>query len=284
LKKNNQKTTEELNESLQFIRQQVDTCPRIGIILGSGLGVFADNLEEIQKIPTNTIPYYPKSTVEGHAGNLVFGSLFGIPVLAVQGRTHFYEGYPIEKVTYIIRIMAQLGIKILIVTNASGGINIKFKPGDLMLITDQINGMFRNPLIGSLKYGGPRFPDMSDPYAKEFFEIVNAVALKNEINLKRGTLYVSTGPTYETASEIKMISRLGGDAASMSTVPEVIAANQAGLKVIGISCITNMATGISSKPLSHEEVTETADKVRDKFLVLVSGIIKELGERIEHFS
>lgn len=269
--------TPELQESLKYIRAKAKSNPKIAIILGSGLGLFADKLESITKIPTNEIPHFPKSTVEGHAGNLVFGLWNKIPVLAIQGRTHFYEGYSIEKTTYIVRTISNLGIKLLMVTNASGGVNPKFKPGDLMLITDHINGMYRNPLIGPLKYGGPRFPDMSNPYSEEYFNLVENVALENKISIQRGVLYVSTGPTYETAAEIKMISKLGGDSASMSTVPEVIVANQAGLKVIGISCITNMATGISATPLTHEEVTETAEKVREKFILLVSGIIDKVG-------
>jgi purine-nucleoside phosphorylase len=268
----------DLNESLKYIRSRTDSKPKIGIILGSGLGVFADKLDSLQKISTSEIPHYPKSTVEGHAGNFVFGNWKNVPILAIQGRTHFYEGYPIEKVTYVVRIMAALGIKILMVTNASGAVNPDFSPGDLMLITDQINGMFRNPLIGPLKYGGDRFPDMSNPYTSEYFETIEKIAKEKKINLRRGTLYTSTGPTYETAAEVKMIRKLGGDIASMSTVPEVITANQAGLKVIGISCITNLATGIGQEPLSHSEVTETADKVREKFIQLVSGIIEQLGK------
>lgn len=269
--------TNDLKESLDYIQSELNSKPKIAIILGSGLGLFAEKLDSIYKIPTDKIPHYPKSTVEGHAGNLVFGKWKGIDVLVVQGRTHYYEGYPIEKVTYIIRILEKLGVRILIVTNSSGGVNSKLKPGDLMLITDQINGMFRNPLIGPLKYGGQRFPDMSNPYSTQYFDLVDEVAIKNGIPLKKGTLYTSTGPTYETAAEVKMISTLGGDAASMSTVPEVIAANHAGLEVIGLSCITNLATGISDKPLSHAEVTETAEKVREKFILLVSGIIEKIG-------
>jgi purine-nucleoside phosphorylase len=268
-----------LKESIEFVRSKTNSRPNLGIILGSGLGLFADTLESPQKISTSEIPHYPKSTVEGHAGYFVFGSWKDIPVLAIQGRTHYYEGYSIDKVTYVVRIMAELGIKTLIVTNASGGVNPKFSPGDLMLITDQINGMFRNPLIGPLEYGGDRFPYMSEAYASEYFKLIENIAQKKQINIQRGTLYVSTGPTYETAAEVKLIRKLGGDAASMSTVPEVITANQAGIKVIGISCITNLATGIGSEPLSHSEVTETADKVREKFIQLVSGIIEKLGKK-----
>ena len=267
-----------LQESIQYINEQTQLCPGLGIILGSGLGSFADNLENKVKIPTEKIPHYPSSTVEGHHGNLVFGFWGKIPLLAVQGRTHYYEGYSIEKVTYVVRIIAALGIKTLIVTNAAGGINPRFEPGDLMLITDQINNMFHNPLRGPLSYGGPRFPDMSEPFDKKYFDLIESIALENNINLKRGILYVSTGPSYETAAEVKMISKLGGDAASMSTAPEVIVAKQEGLEVIGLTCITNRATGISETPLSHEEVTETAKLVQEKFLKLLSGIILYLGK------
>ena len=269
-----------LNESITYINSKTKIKPALGIILGSGLGVFADMLDSKVKISSSNIPHYPKSTVEGHAGNFVFGKWKNSPILAIQGRTHYYEGYSIEKVTYVVRIMAAMGVKALIVTNASGGINPNYLPGDLMLITDHINGMFRNPLIGPLKYGGERFPDMSNPYASEYFEMIEKIAKDKNITLHKGTLYTSTGPTYETAAEVRMIRDLGGDIASMSTVPEVIVANHAGLKVIGISCITNLATGIGSEPLSHAEVTETADKVREKFIQLVSGIVEQISTQL----
>jgi purine-nucleoside phosphorylase len=268
----------EIQNSMEYLQGQGDFKPRLAIILGSGLGSFADMLDSKLKIAAENIPHYPVSTVEGHQGFLVFGSWKNIPLLAVQGRTHYYEGYSIEKITYIVRIIAALGIKTLIVTNAGGAVNPKFIPGDLMLITDHINNMFRNPLHGPLKYGGARFPDMSEPYAAKYFDIIESVAKENEIILKRGVLCVSTGPTYETAAEIKMIATAGGDAASMSTVPEVIVARQAGIEVIGISCITNLATGISDTPLSHQEVTKTANLVQKKFLKLISGIILKIGE------
>jgi purine-nucleoside phosphorylase len=268
----------QLQQSIDFIKEKICLEPGIAIILGSGLGSFADELEDKIKISTETIPHYPKSTVEGHFGYLVFGTWKGIPLVAVQGRTHYYEGYPIEKVTYVVRIIANLGVKTLIVTNASGGVNPELEPGDLMLITDQINNMFQNPLRGPLHYGGDRFPDMSNPYSHKYFDIIESVAVENQIELKRGVLYVSTGPSYETAAEVRMIAKLGGDSASMSTVPEVIVANQENLDVIGISCITNHATGISSSPLSHEEVTETAKLVQKKFLTLLSGIIQSIGQ------
>jgi purine-nucleoside phosphorylase len=268
--------TNELNQAIKHIRTKTSSTPEIAVILGSGLGSYADTLKNGIKIETSSIPGYPRSTVEGHHGYLVFGEENSIPLLAVQGRTHAYEGYSLQRVTYVVRIMAELGIKYLIVTNAAGGINSRFHPGDLMLITDQINGFFHNPLRGPLLYGGPRFPDMSNPYSTDCHDAIEQLALKNGITLKRGVLYVSSGPSYESAAEVKMIAKAGGDAASMSTAPEVIVARQAGIKVVGISCITNMATGISTTPLDHDEVTETASLVNKKFLKLVTGIINHL--------
>ncbi len=268
-----------LAEAVEYIRSKTDVAPQMGIILGSGLGSFADTLSDKIKIATEEIPYYPRSTVEGHKGYLVFGYHAGVPILAVQGRTHYYEGYSMKDVTFVVRIMQALGIGFMMVTNASGGINPYFVPGDLMLITDQVNFMFDNPLIGGLDYGEPRFPDMSNPYSSEYFEQIEKIALKRGIHLKRGVLWVSSGPSYETAAEVRMIRQFGGDAASMSTVPEVIAAVHAGIKVIGISCITNYATGISPRKLSHQEVTETANLVKEKFLALVTGVIEELFQQ-----
>jgi purine-nucleoside phosphorylase len=267
----------QLQQTLSYINKNISIRPRIAIILGSGLGSFADRLDNKNKLLADKIPHYPKSTVEGHQGALVFGDWKGIPLLAVQGRTHYYEGYSMDQVTYVVRIMAAMGVTTMIVTNAAGGVNPDFKPGDLMLITDQINNMFQNPLKGPLRYGGQRFPDMSNPFSAKYFDLINDVARQNKINLKYGVLYVSTGPYYETAAEVRMIAKIGGDAASMSTVPEVIVANQENLEVIGISCITNHATGILDSPLSHNDVTETAKLVQKKFLKLLSGIIQRLG-------
>ncbi len=269
-------TNQKLQDAIAHVKTFTGAKPNLGIILGSGLGAFADTLGDTVKIPTAGIPHYPKSTVEGHQGFLVFGRHKNVPVLAVQGRTHYYEGYSMKDVTFVVRIMQALGVKALMVTNAAGGINPRFNPGDLMLITDQVNFLFDNPLIGSLDYGEPRFPDMSDPYSSEYFDLIEQIALQRGVALKRGVLWVSSGPSYETAAEVKMIQKFGGDAASMSTVPEVIAAVHAGMKVIGISCITNYATGISAQKLSHQEVTETADLVKEKFLALVTGIIEEI--------
>lgn len=271
-------TNLEVEESVNFIAQRTRIKAKIAIILGSGLGSFADDLENKTKIPTGKIPHYPQSTVKGHEGYLVFGTHNGQQMIAVQGRTHYYEGYSSEKVTYVVRLLKALGVEILIVTNAAGGLNAMFRPGDLMLITDQINFMFSNPLKGPEKFGPPRFPDMSDPYSGRYWPLVEKVAQNAKIPLKKGVLFASTGPSYETAAEVRMAAKLGADAASMSTVPEGIVANHAGLDLIGISCITNMATGINPQPLSHDEVTQTAEKVKHQFIKLVSGIIEALTQ------
>ena len=267
---------EQVLEAVSFVCQHTDMQPKIAIVLGSGLGPFADTLENSTVIPTEAIPHYPRSTVEGHAGALVFGMHKGVPVMAVKGRTHFYEGYPVEQTTFVVRIMQQLKIPLVLVTNASGSTNLRMPPGSLMLITDQVNFLFQNPLRGPLEFGEPRFPDMSNVYTREYFDLVDQIALGKGIALKRGVLWVSSGPSYETAAEIKMIRRFGGDAVSMSTVPEVIAGAHAGMKVIGISCITNYATGILSRKLTHNEVTETANRVNKQFTSLVSGIIESV--------
>lgn len=269
-----------VDEAVKFLRLQTNIQPKAAIILGSGLGEFADTLDNKIKIPTQTIPHYPKSTVEGHEGFLVFGYHKNVPALAVQGRTHFYEGYDIQQVTFVVRIMQQINIKMLLVTNAAGGVNPQLKPGDLMLITDQINFLFKNPLTGKNEFDGPRFPDMSQIYSPELVTSIEEIALKKELQIRRGVLWVSSGPSYETAAEVKMISKFGGDAASMSTVPEVITAVQSGIKTIGISCITNHATGISADKLSHSEVTTTANQVKEKFLSLVSGIIEDIFKQL----
>jgi len=261
----------ELKEALNFIRSKTDIKPKAALILGSGLGDFADTFKNSVKIPTSKIPNYPQSTVAGHKGFLVFGYHNNIPLLAVQGRTHYYEGYLMNKVSFVVDIINALDIKVLLVTNAAGSTNPRIKPGDLMLITDQVNFLFDSPLRGNHS-----FTDMSNPYSIELENEIEQIALKKGISLKKGVLWTSSGPTYETAAEIKMIHKFGGDAASMSTVPEVIAANTYGIKTIGISCITNFATGISPEKLTHEDVTQTANKVKQIFISLVSAIISDI--------
>jgi purine-nucleoside phosphorylase len=268
----------ELKESVNFIKSKIKASPTIGVILGSGLGSFAGQLSNPTLISSKEIPHYPVSTVEGHEGLLYFGKIDDVNLMVLKGRVHFYEGYSMQQLTYPVRIMAELGIKTLIVTNAAGGINENFKPGDLILITDHINFTLNNPLIGiSGSNEEQRFVDMYQAYHQPHIELAEKVSKKLNIPVQKGVLLVSTGPCYETAAEIRMIKILGGDAGTMSTVPEVIVARQQGINVLGISCITNMATGISDQKLNHHEVTVTANRIKQKFTNLVSGIVKELA-------
>jgi len=268
----------EFTAAAEYIRTQTDASPKLAIILGSGLGPFAEELQNRTEIPTAAIPSYPVSTVSGHAGKLIFGEIAGKSILAQQGRVHAYEGYSLQQVTFPVHLMADLGIETLIVTNAAGGHNRHFQPGDLMLITDHINLMFDNPLIGPNDADrGPRFPDMSQPYDQELMALAQQTALESGIKLRTGVLAALKGPTYETAAEVRMIQRFGGDAGTMSTVPEVIAAAHRGLRVLGISCITNLGTGLSSERLSHDDVTQVAQRVRDKFTRLVREIVIKIA-------
>ena len=267
---------ETAKQSAEYIQSKLKVTPEIGLILGSGLGVLADEIEDAVAIPYSEIPNFPVSTVHGHAGQLVIGQLSGKTVIAMQGRFHHYEGYTMDKVTFPVRVMKLLGVEKLIVTNAAGGVNKGFTPGDLMLITDHIN-MMGNPLIGANdERFGPRFPDMSTAYDKEFQQMARKVAADLNIAIQEGVYLGLTGPTYETPAEIRMIRTLGGDAVGMSTVPEVIVANHSSMRVLGISCITNMAAGILDQPLNHEEVIETTEKVKNTFLLYVKELVKNL--------
>ncbi|WP_026573358.1 purine-nucleoside phosphorylase [Bacillus sp. UNC438CL73TsuS30] len=269
---------EKIQNAAGFLKGKYSKTPKIGLILGSGLGVLADEIAEPVKIPYHEIPDFPVSTVEGHAGQLVFGSLSGAEVVAMQGRFHFYEGYSMDKVTFPVRVMKELGVEMLIVTNAAGGVNESFSPGDLMIITDHINFMGTNPLIGPNDSKlGVRFPDMSEAYTKELRAIAKEIARGLNIKVKEGVYVGFTGPVYETPAEIRMARVLGGDAVGMSTVPEVIVARHGGLKVLGISCITNMASGILDQPLSHDEVIETTEKVKANFLLYIKEIVKRIA-------
>ena len=266
-----------MKETLDYIQTYTDDFkPEIGIVLGSGLGDLADTYCEFA-IPYDKIPGFAKSTVEGHKGQLVFAQINKRNVVMMQGRNHFYEGHSMQDVTYPIKVMKKLGVKTVIITNAAGAINKSFRPGDLMVITDHINLMGTNPLIGTNDPDlGVRFPDMSEVYNKNLIKIVDAAGRLLKIDLKHGVYVATTGPSYETPAEIKMARFMGGDAAGMSTVPEAIVANYCGMKVIGISCISNFATGISSKKLSHEEVIETTEKVKAKFKELVLLLLKNI--------
>ncbi len=266
-----------MQNTVDFIRERIgDFNPEVGIILGSGLGTLADEYCEIS-IPYAEIPGFKASTVSGHKGCLVFAEINGKKVVMMQGRFHFYEGHSMETVVYPIKIMKLLGVKTLFVTNAAGGVNYDFKPSDLMLITDHINFLGTNPLIGlnddSL---GVRFPDMSEVYSKKLIELADNCAEKLGIELQRGVYMALTGPSYETPAEVKMARVLGADAVGMSTVPEAIVANYCGMQVIGISCICNHAAGVSTVGLTHAEVIEAANNAKQKFVSLVLEILKGL--------
>lgn len=268
---------DKINESKEYILTKISRKPQIGMILGSGLGDLADKIENPIYIDYNDIPNFPISTVKGHKGRLVIGDFESKVVVAMQGRFHFYEGYGLEEVTFPIRVMKAIGVETILVTNAAGGVNKDLEPGDLMLISDHINYTGKNPLFGK-NYDelGPRFLDMSKAYDRELIDVAKNTAKDIGINLKEGVYMWFSGPTYETPSEVKLARILGADAVGMSTVPEVIVARHGGIKVLGISCITNMAAGILDKPLNHEEVVETSARVKETFQNLVRGIVKNI--------
>ena len=249
----------------------------IGIILGSGLGDYAEALENAVKLPYSEIPGFPRSTVAGHAGMWCCGTLHGKRVVMMQGRFHYYEGYSMKDVTLPVRVMQKIGVKTLIVTNAAGGVNLGYHPGELMVIGDMFSMTAQNPLIGpNLDAFGPRFPDMSCAFDKELRALAHECANEQGFALREGVYAQMTGPTYETPAEIRMLRTLGADAVGMSTVPEVIVARHGGTRVLGISCITNMAAGILDQPLNHAEVTETANRVKGQFRALLDAVVEKM--------
>lgn len=266
-----------LDSAVKFIEEKIgDFKPEIGIILGSGLGDLADEFCKIS-IPYSEIPGFETSTISGHKSRLVFAEINGKSVVMMQGRFHFYEGHPIQKVVFPVKVMKKIGVKTLIVTNAAGGVSADFKPADLMIITDHINHMGVNPLIGPNDASmGERFPDMSEVYSQEYVELAEKAGKKLGIDLQKGVYIALTGPSYETPAEVKMARILGADAVGMSTVPEAIIASWAGMKVIGLSCICNSAAGVSTVGLSHADVIEAAGLAKEKFKKLVKEIIREL--------
>ena len=265
---------QKLMTCLKSIREKTDFQPEIGLVLGSGLGAFADRIDVRDTVDYSEIEGFPVSTVAGHKGRFVFGYVGEKPVVIMQGRVHYYEGYAMSDVVLPTRLMGMLGIKKLILTNAAGGINTSFSAGDIMMITDHITTAVPSPLIGpNLDELGPRFPDMSEVYNKELQDIIRVAAAKCDIPLKEGVYVQLTGPNYETPAEIRMCRTLGGDAVGMSTACEAMAANHMGIKVCGISCITNMAAGILPQKLDHKEVQETADKVADTIRRLIRAVI-----------
>lgn len=265
------------------LRQKVPGfAPKVGLILGSGLGAFADSLTKSVSIPYADLPDFPRSSVVGHAGKLVLGFHDGtLPVVTMQGRVHSYEGYAPWQVGFPARVLCRLGVKALVVTNAAGGINTGFAVGDLMAITDHLNLSGSNPLVGPNDEAlGPRFPDMSHAYDPGFLDLLRAAAKAEQVALREGVYVSLSGPSYETPAEIRMLRTLGADAVGMSTVPEVIVAAHMGVKVTGISCITNLAAGLSKQKLSHAEVSETADRVKDVFSRLLTRFLSNLGKSL----
>jgi purine-nucleoside phosphorylase len=266
-----------IEESVTEIRRRAPGVPDVAIVLGSGLGDFANRVADPVSIPYGELPHWPVSTVIGHEGRLVLGTLAGKRVAALSGRVHFYEGHDLGTVTFATRVLARSGVKTLILTNAAGGINVRLTPGMLMFIDDHINLMGTNPLVGSNDDRfGPRFPDMSEVYSKRLRAIADEVAAEQALTVGHGVYVALHGPSYETPAEIRFLRKIGADAVGMSTVPEAIVARHMGVDVLGISCITNAAAGVLPKPLNHDEVMEVARRVRGSFAHLLEGIIARI--------
>jgi len=269
--------SKKIKNTADLINKKIDFKIEIALILGSGLGVLAEEIKNKVIIDYKDIPHFPVSTVKGHAGRFVIGQLSGKNVIAMQGRFHYYEGYSLKEITMAVRVMKELGAGKILLTNAAGGINKNFSPGEFMIISDHINLIGDNPLIGkNLDEYGPRFPDMTEAYDRNFIRSAEKAAQKNGILIRKGVYAALSGPSYETPAEIRYLQNIGADAVGMSTVPEVIVARHMNMRVLGISCITNMAAGILSKPLDHKEVVEIAKKVRPQFLKLMKEIIKNI--------
>lgn len=270
---------DKLRACYDYCRMRTDFQPKVALVLGSGLGAFADEITIAETIDYSELEGFPQSTVAGHRGRFVFGYVERVPVVIMQGRVHYYEGYSMQDVVLPIRLMKMLGAEILFLTNAAGGICREFEPGTLMLLTDQIASFVPSPLIGeNMDTLGPRFPDMSEIYQKELRRVILQQAEKLHIPMKQGIYLQFTGPAYETPAEVRMAERLGADACGMSTACEAVVANHMGMKVCGISCITNMACGITDKPLSHTEVQEVADRIAGQFRMLVYNCVAEFGK------
>ena len=270
---------EKLQETVAFVRQQTASRPTVGVILGSGLGQLVERMEDATAIEYRDVPHFPAPTVAGHAGRMVLGRIGKVDVVAMQGRFHYYEGHDMRTVAYPTAFMKHFGVRTLIVSNSAGGINREFSPGDLMLITDHINLFATNPLIGlNDERLGPRFPDMTEAYSPRLIDIADSAAGDMGLKFRRGVYAGLSGPCYETAAEIRYLAHGGADAVGMSTVPEVIAARYLGLEVLGISCITNMATGIATVRHAHEEVVRIANEASERFCAVVAATIEKLGE------
>jgi purine-nucleoside phosphorylase len=266
------------NDAEKYIRQHCSLQPQIALVLGSGLGSFASELAEPTVMPYAQIPHFPLTGAEGHAGNLVIGKIGEVPVVAMQGRVHLYEGYSLQRVTFPMRVFAKMGVKAALLTNAAGGISTRLKQGCLVVLKDHINLQGSNPLIGpNVAQFGPRFPDMTEAYAKDYRAMAMEEGRRAGIDIFEGVYAALTGPSYETPAEIHYLRTIGADTVGMSTVPEVIVARHSGIKVLAISCVTNMAAGMEDRPLTHQEVLETGEKVKTKFLDLLRGVIPRMA-------
>jgi purine-nucleoside phosphorylase len=277
----NSKSGREFNQATQaakFILSKTKLRPEIALVLGSGLGAFADEFSNAARIPYKKIPHFPQSTAIGHAGQLVIGNVGDVPVVGMQGRVHLYEGYSAQQVAFPIRVFQRAGIKAVIVTNAAGGINLSYSRGALVVLRDHINHQAANPLIGANDDRfGPRFPDMTRAYDEEYRRFVAEEGKRLKLNLHEGVYLALRGPNYETPAEIHAFRALGADLVGMSTVPEVLVARHGGIRVLGISCVTNMAAGVTGEALTAEEVFETADRVKNDFVALLKAVIPRIA-------
>ena len=269
------------DSAAQLILQRTPLQPKIGLVLGSGLGAFADSLDDATRVPYSEIPSFPQSTAIGHAGRMVVGKAGDVPVAAMQGRVHLYEGYSSQQVAFPIRVFGRMGIKAVVLTNAAGGINLSYSQGALVLLSDHINLQGANPLVGpNDDRFGVRFPDMTHTYSRSYRQIAREEAEKLNISLHEGVYAALLGPSYESPSEIEYLRRIGADLVGMSTVAEVIAARHMGLNVLAISCVTNMAAGILDQPLSHAEVMETGERVKSTFEALLRAILPRIAQLV----
>jgi purine-nucleoside phosphorylase len=271
-----------MSTASDFIESRIAVHPRVAVVLGSGLGAFADSLQNRSEISYHDIPDWPRSTAVGHAGKLVVGTLDGLPVAALAGRVHMYEGYTAQQVVFGIRTLGALGVDSIVLTNAAGGINLSYRPGQLVLISDHINLTGQNPLTGPNDDSwGPRFPDMSEAYAKNFRETARKAGAEMNLELSEGVYAALSGPSYETPAEIRYLRTIGADLVGMSTVPETIAANHMGMKVLGISCVTNFAAGVTDQKLDHKEVLEVGARIKDTLVELLRKILPSLQASYE---
>ena len=266
----------------KFLLSQTPLFPKIGLVLGSGLGAFADQLSERIRIPYENIPFFPRSTAEGHAGQMVVGKVGDIPVAVMQGRVHLYEGYSPQEVAFPIRVFCHMGIHAVVLTNAAGGINLEYKSGALVVITDHINLQGQNPLVGANdERFGPRFPDMTEAYWKPYRDMALAAASKIGKPVHQGIYAGLLGPSYETPAEIRYLRTIGADLVGMSTIAEVLVARHMGLKVLAISCVTNAAAGILDQPIHHEEVLKTGERVKEDFVALLRAVLPPIAVNVE---